>query len=80
MFLSLYIYNKCKIRESEISNKIIQNTNQQERGWWNPNEKEKEILSTYKNLSRKDNVVIPAIDLIKQHPLNKFSIKRFVLK
>lgn len=65
-------------RESDISKKIIEET--QSGGYWNPKDAEKEILSKYEKLSRKDNVVIPAIDSNKERMVWLFKIKRHVTK
>ena len=53
---------------------------QQTEGYWRPKDAEKEILRKYQQLTRKDNVVIPAIDLIKQKMVFLFQIKRYVKK
>ena len=66
----LFIYNTLYIyifiphfRPSEISDIIIN---------------EEEISSKYNNLSRKDNIVIPIVDVIHDQKVSLFKIKRYV--
>lgn len=66
-------------RESDILEKIIRIIQQTE-GYWRPKDTEKEILRKYQQLARKDNVVIPAIESIKQRMVFLFKIKQYVKK
>ena len=38
------------------------------------------LASKYHKLSRRDNIVIPIVDVIKEQKVSLFKIKRFILK